>query len=132
MQSFAAAQHNHLKAFVQIVSVNYLWHSHKKHGTLALVVELLETRQAAQHCEAILAGVSSTTGILSQPEHSETCQWTQMRELGERGNQVPPQVELTQEQAASQGRERGDAVDTTEREREKGSTSRPGSIDHLR
>lgn len=83
MQSFAAAQHNHLKAFVQIVSVNYLWHSHKKHGTLALVVELLETRQAAQHCEAILAGVSSTTGILSQPEHSETCQWTQMRELGE-------------------------------------------------
>lgn len=83
---------------------------------LALVVELLETRQAAQHGEAILAGVASTAGILGQPEHSETGQRTQMRELRERGDHVPPQVELAQGQTAGQRTEGRDAVDTKERE----------------
>lgn len=41
-----------------------------------------------------------------------------MRELGERRNSIPPEVELTQRQAAGQGRERRDAVDATEEEKE--------------
>lgn len=41
-----------------------------------------------------------------------------MRQLGERRNSIPPEVELTQRQAAGQGRERRDAVDTTEEEKE--------------
>lgn len=83
-----------------------------------LVVKLLQAGQAAQHSKAILVGVLSTTGVLSQPQNSETGQWTQMRQLRERRNSIPPEVELTQRQAAGQGGERRDAVDTTEEEKE--------------
>lgn len=41
-----------------------------------------------------------------------------MRQLGERRNSIPPEVELTQRQAAGQGRERRDAIDTTKEEKE--------------
>ena len=84
-----------------------------------MVVELLEARQAAQHCEAVLAGVSSTTGVLCQPQHPEARQWAHMGELRKGGDAVPPQVELTERQAASQRRQGRDAVDTTEREKKR-------------
>lgn len=79
---------------------------------LTLVVELLQSRQAAQHRQAIPAGICPTTGVFSQAQHPETCQGTQMAELREGGNGVLPQVELTQRQTPSQGRQRWDAVGT--------------------
>ncbi|KAF3858573.1 hypothetical protein F7725_011774 [Dissostichus mawsoni] len=66
-----------------------------------------------------MAGVSSTTGVLCQPQHPEARQWAHMGELRKGGDAVPPQVELTQRQAASQRREGRDAVDTTEREKKR-------------
>lgn len=73
---------------------------------LTLVVKLLQSRQAAQHRQAIPVGICSTTGVFSQAQDSETGQRTQMAELREGGNYVLPQVELTQRQTPSQGRQR--------------------------
>ena len=81
LQRFTPPQHNNLNAFISFVGGRTL--QSQKHCPLTLVVQLLQTREAAQYSEAILAGVTSTTGVLSQPEHSETCQRTQMRELRE-------------------------------------------------
>jgi len=87
-----------------------------KHYTPTLIVKFLEARQASQHSEPVPARVGSAAGVLSQPEHSEACQRTQVGQLRERGNLVSPQVELAERQTASQRRERRDAVDAAGRE----------------
>lgn len=79
---------------------------------LTLVVELLQSREAAQHRQAVPVGICSTTGVFSQTQHSETCQGTQMAQLREGGNHVLPQIELTQRQTPSHWRKGWDAVGT--------------------
>ena len=60
-----------------------------------LIVKFLKARQAAEHREPIAARVGSTAGVLSQPEHSEARQRTQVTQLREGRDRVLPQVELT-------------------------------------
>lgn len=92
------------------------WRLLSRQCTLTQVVQPLQPRQAAQHSKPVLTGLCFTTGVLSQPQHLQVGQRSQVRELRERGNQIPPQVELTQRQTAGQRSQRRDAVDAEERE----------------
>lgn len=80
-------------------------------GTPTLVVKLLQVRQVAQDGHAVEVGVGATARVLSQPQHPQAWQALQVRELGQAGDAVPPQVELTQLLAPAHGLQGRHAVD---------------------